>query len=65
MFTHIPPGIVGTGSPMYRPDFNNRFINWMVEYNDVILGSYGVHTHTDEIRIFYDSYGNLHIKLAL
>ena len=29
----------------------------MVEYNDVILGSYGVHTHTDEIRIFYDSYG--------
>lgn len=69
---HVPPGadIYGTvaaymdetghisdAAMMWKPDYQERFMEMMREYTDIIQAGFAGHTHMDEYRLVSDSGG--------
>ena len=57
---HIPPGYFERwiGPPFFNPGQNDRYIQLIQIYGDVILTQVYGHTHTDSFRIFANDQGN-------
>ncbi len=58
---HIPPGYFERwiGPPFFNPEQNDRFVQIIHSYSDVILTQVYGHTHTDSFRIFGESASTL------
>lgn len=55
LITHIPPGVleIDGSARWFTEQFNTRFNDLVIQYGDVIVGSYSAHQHLDTFRIFY------------
>ena len=57
MITHIPPGVMEErGSPRwFAPEFNEKLVDILTSYGDVILAVYSAHEHVDAFRMIYNA----------
>ena len=58
---HIPPGYFELAEEVswLYPQYNARYIELVKKYNEVILGQFFGHHHTDSFRIFKHNGGSV------
>nr|XP_006821102.1 PREDICTED: acid sphingomyelinase-like phosphodiesterase 3b-like [Saccoglossus kowalevskii] len=64
---HVPPGVFErhAGKSWFYPQFNERYIEIITTYSDVIFGQFFAHQHVDSFRMFYDDQGDAVASLFL
>ncbi|XP_002733390.1 acid sphingomyelinase-like phosphodiesterase 3b [Saccoglossus kowalevskii] len=59
ILAHIPPGHPerSHSSPWFYEEFNERYIDIISQYADIIIGQFYAHHHTDHFKVLYNDNG--------